>query len=96
MRKKKLEMAEAEGNLVRADKLADAVELIGKETLATLQRLPNKADEFCEAVAREGVSGLRAVLRGEVLAIATALADRLSEIAANAPREDPSLFDGQD
>lgn len=83
--RQKLEHEEEAGRLVRAEKVSDALEMIGREIQAIVMRIQNKADELSLAAAKEGVHGLRVSLRDEAYRINGEIAEKLTEIAVSAP-----------
>lgn len=83
------------GQLVRKDMLEDAVRTVGFEIQAAIKRLPNRADDIALAVSKEGVHGVRVLLRQIAFELGNEIADRLSAIADNAPATD-DLLDGDE
>ncbi|MFK0330692.1 hypothetical protein ACIQUB_06170 [Rhizobium sp. NPDC090275] len=79
--------------LIRKDRNEEALAIIGGEIQAILRRLPNRADEVAMAVSKEGVHGVRVLLRQIAFAIGTEIADKLAVIAASAPEHDPLIED---
>lgn len=79
--------------LIRKDRNDEALAIIGGEIQAILRRLPNRADEVAMAVSKEGVHGVRVLLRQIAFAIGTEIADKLAVIAASAPEHDPLIED---
>lgn len=86
-----LEHDEQKGLLVRADTVRQGVETAGREALAIIMRLPNRADELALSVSKEGVHGLRVMLRQVASDLATDIAKRLAELADGAPQTDDDL-----
>jgi DNA-binding transcriptional ArsR family regulator len=91
--REKLRHQEELKQLVRADVIAEAQTIAGREIQAIIMRLPNRADDIALAVSREGQSGARILLRTIAFELAEQIADRLGEIAAAAPAGDPPLED---
>jgi hypothetical protein len=91
--RKQLERQETLKQLVRADLLRDGLATSGREIQSLVARLPNKADDLALAVSREGVHGLRTMLRQIAFEMNQKIADRLAEIAVDAPATDPLLED---
>lgn len=92
--REKIRHQEECSQLVRVDKVNQAHKLIGAEMNAMLRRLPNRADDVALAVSKEGVHGVRVLLREIAFQMGTALADRLDQIATDAPENDPLIDDG--
>lgn len=86
-----IEMQEKAGQLVRADRLAEALGIVGREIRAIIYRLPNRADDLAISVGREGTSGLRTALRGVAFDMSKMVADQLASIAEAAPENDPQI-----
>ena len=89
--RKRLELGEKIGELIRVDELAAAVDECGAEIVAIVRRLQTETDTIAAAVTRDGAHGLRVVLKqvenrmlGE---IATSL-DALARRAPDKPVED--------
>lgn len=83
------------GQLVRKDMLEDAVRTVGFEVQAAIKRLPNRADDVALAVSKEGVHGVRVLLREIAFELGNEIADRLAAIADGAPATD-ALIEGED
>lgn len=79
--------------LIRKDRSDEALAIIGGEIQAILRRLPNRADEVAMAVSKEGVHGVRVLLRQIAFAVGTEIADKLATIAATAAEHDPLIED---
>lgn len=79
--------------LIRKDRNDEALAVIGGEIQAILKRLQNRADEVAMAVSKEGVHGVRVLLRQIAFSIGTEIADRLATIAASAAEHDPLIED---
>jgi hypothetical protein len=94
--RKQIERQETLKQLVRADRLRDGLATSGREIQSLVARLPNKADDLAMAVSREGVHGLRTMLRQIAYEMNQKIADRLAEIAEDAPATDPLLEDEDD
>lgn len=82
--------------LVRADRLGEALDICGREIQAVVARLPNKADDVAVAVSKEGVHGVRILLRDIAFELNSAIADLLEGIAAKAPKTDPVIGEDAD
>ncbi|MCF1502921.1 hypothetical protein L0F51_03960 [Afifella sp. H1R] len=84
----RIEHLEELKQLVRADKLRDALEAIGREIQAAVNRLQNQADDLAVAVSKEGVHGARVKLRAIAFDLNEDIAARLAAIGTKAPAED--------
>jgi len=91
--KRRLELAEIKKQLVRADRLQDALARAGEDIVRTMDRLPNAADELAAAFAREGVHGMRVALKQIAVRMRQDVAQALTDIAAAAPADEPSPTD---
>lgn len=91
--REKLRRQEHIGQLVRADRMRDALTVCGREIQSTIARLQNKADDMALAVSREGAHGLRVLLRQIAFELNTEIADRLGAIVATAAEHDDVLED---
>ncbi len=81
--------------LMRSDKVNDAITLAKREIAIIIDRLPNYADELAKIVAKEGVHGVRVALRKITFDLCNSIADRLEQMASEAPEFDP-LIEGSD
>ena len=73
---------EAEQKLyVKVEDLEAAVDAIGEAIVEIVDRLPQCADDFAAAVARDGVAGLRTALKKMAHEWRTDIADAMSAIA---------------
>lgn len=79
------------GALIRKDKNDQAVMKIGAELQSIIRRLPNHADAVALAVSKEGVHGVRVLLRQIAFEIGNKMADKLIEIGEAAPETDDLL-----
>jgi len=61
--RKRLELAQMAGELVRAAEIRDAIAASAVTIAQIVDRLPNAADDLAAAVAREGSHGLRVALK---------------------------------
>lgn len=84
------------GQLVRLDKIVEAVRMAGIEQQAILRRLPNRADDIALAVSKEGVHGVRVLLRQVAYEIGNQIADKLAELAEQAPETDDLIVSDED
>lgn len=86
--REKLRRQEELGQLIRADKLREALTVHGREMMAIVMRMQNKADDMALAISKEGVHGARTLFRTIAFEIGNQLADRLAQIGAQAPEHD--------
>jgi hypothetical protein len=86
--REKIRHQEECGDLIRRDRLEAAVSMIGVELQAIIKRLPNRADDVALAVSKEGVHGVRVLLREIAFEIGNQMADKLEAIATAAPETD--------
>jgi hypothetical protein len=83
--REKIRHQEECGQLIRKDKLETAVKTVAAAIQADIRRLANRADDVALAVSKEGVHGVRVLLRQIALEIGNSVADHLGEIADAAP-----------
>jgi hypothetical protein len=79
--------------LVRRDRLNDAVRSAGAEIRTVVSRLANRADDIALAVSKEGVHGARVALRTIAFELGNEIADKLAAIAVTAPEVDELIED---
>ncbi len=91
--REKLDQARERRELVRADKWGEAAERAGREIQSLIARLPNSADELSHAGMKEGVHGVRIMLRQIAFDLSTGIADALAALEIEAPALDPALSD---
>ncbi|MER9625035.1 MULTISPECIES: hypothetical protein [unclassified Mesorhizobium] len=91
--REKLRRQEHIGQLVRADRMREALIVCGREIQSSIARLQNKADEMAMAVSREGSHGLRVLLRDIAFEMNSEIANRLAGIVENAAEHDEALED---
>ncbi|WP_438752050.1 hypothetical protein [Pararhizobium sp. O133] len=84
---------EACGELVRRDGIDNAVRTIGFEIQAVVKRLQNRADDVALAVSKEGVHGVRVLLRQIAFELGNEIADKLAALAETAPATDQLIED---
>lgn len=92
--REKIRHQEELGQLVRKDMLSEAVRVAGTEIKTVMSRLQNRADDIALAVSREGVHGVRVLLRKIAFELGNDVADKLGEIAQLAPEAD-ALIEGE-
>lgn len=93
--REKLRRQEEMGQLVRADRLRDALASSGREIQNVVARLQNRADDMALAVSREGAHGLRVLLRQISFDLNTEIADKLSSVALASTEHDEPV-EGED
>ncbi|SMD18550.1 hypothetical protein [Rhizobium sp. RU36D] len=86
--RERLRHQEEIGQLLRKDKLEQALGSAAASIQADIRRLANRADDLAMAVSKEGVHGARILLREIAIEIGNKVADHLSEIADAAPEYD--------
>jgi hypothetical protein len=91
--REKIRHQEEVGQLIRKDRLSDAVKVAGTEIKTVVNRLQNKADDLALAVSREGVHGVRVLLRKIAFDLGNEIADKLGVIAEAAPETDALIED---
>lgn len=91
--REKLRRQEEIGQLVRADRLREALTVSGREIQSQIARLQNKADDMALAVSREGAHGLRVLLRQIAFDLNSEIADRLAAIVDRAAEHDELIED---
>lgn len=91
--REKLRRQEQVGQLVRADRMREALIVCGREIQSSIARLQNKADDMALAVSREGSHGLRVLLRTVAFDLNTEIAERLRAIVEHAAENDEVLED---
>lgn len=86
--KRRLEVAELKGELVRRAKVAADTNICASEVIRVVDRLPNAADTLAAAVARDGVHGLRVALKKLAAAVRNDIAAAFGALASGAPATD--------
>lgn len=79
------------GQLVRMDGLVSALETTGREIQSLVAKVEHRADDLAIAVSKEGSHGLRLALRKALFETNNRIAERLSEIAGEAPKGDQPI-----
>lgn len=79
--------------LLRKDKINEGLIKAGNEIQAIIKRLPNKADDLALAVSKEGVHGVRSLLRQIAFEMSNETADKLEQLAEASPETDPLIED---
>lgn len=85
--KRRIELDELKGQLIRRDRLTAAVLRIAGDIVRAVDQLPASADELATAVAREGSHGLRLALKRLAVSIRSDIAGSLESLATGAPSE---------
>ena len=83
----RIKLATEMGDLVPSAGVADAQARCGEEISRIVDRLLNDVDEMAAAVGREGVHGLRVLIKKIVFRVKTDIANSLSSVAASATVE---------
>lgn len=84
----RLRLEEEKGQLVRVDRVADALVLAGERIVRSVDLVLNDVDDLAAAVAKEGTAGLRVALKKITFRLKGEIADALSGIAAAAPEHE--------
>lgn len=88
---RRLALNELRGNLVRRDKIVEALRLCGEEIGRPLDQLAQEADALAEAYDRDGLHGLRVALKAVGRRARERMAVALEGVAAEAPHADEPL-----
>jgi hypothetical protein len=81
----RLKLAEDMGRLVSVDGVASALGLCGEEIARSIDRFIGSVDEMAAAVAKDGVHGLRVVVKQLTFRMKGEVANALEAVASNAP-----------
>jgi hypothetical protein len=81
------------GQLLRRDRVDQALRTAGLEIQSVTKRLANRADDIALAVSKEGVHGARVLLRTIAFELGNDIADRLAKVSETAPRLDDLIGD---
>lgn len=87
--KRRIELDELRGLLVRAAVVREAVVKCGEGLVAIIDQLPNVADDLAVAIGRDGVSGARQFLKKHAAKMREEMATALAALAAQTPEEGP-------
>ena len=82
--KRRLEVEELQGQLVRVEAVADAATRIASDLARLIDQLPQAADTLAAALARDGARGLQIELKKLAHAWRERLADKLAALASGA------------
>ena len=91
----RLDLEERRGELVRVDRVTDAVVTCATSITSIVDRLPNVADDMVAAVAKEGVHGVRVALKQLAAKLRIEIAEALTGIATEAPKTDSAGADDE-
>lgn len=89
---KRLDLEERLGKLRTVDAIEDAAVTCGETVVRLIDQLALKVDEMAAAVAKEGVPGLRSVVKSIQFELRTKIADAFTKMAATdgaAAQDDP-------
>lgn len=81
----RLRLEEDKGQLVRVDRLADALSVAGGQIVQSIDRIMASSDDLAAAVAKDGTAGVRAELKKLSHRIKTDVAEALAAIAGTVP-----------
>ncbi|WP_428673687.1 ArsR family transcriptional regulator [Reyranella sp.] len=84
-----LRLKEEQGQLIRTDRLADALSACSERIVRAVERQLAAVDDMAASVAKDGVSGLRAEMKKLVHRTRSDIADALADIASTAPETEP-------
>jgi DNA-binding Lrp family transcriptional regulator len=87
-RRAEIELARARGELVRLDRVTEAIEIAGGEVAAVIDRLPHLADDLVVAMTAGGVAAVRKALGTQAIEIRREVARSLAAVASAAPLQD--------
>lgn len=93
--RERIRQAEEGGKLFRADRIVEALAMTGREIQSAIGKLPNRADDLAVAVSREGVHGLRVLLREIAFELSSTIADKLAAIASESPVQDEAFSEDE-
>lgn len=86
--RRRLELEELKGELIRVARVADALQVCGEEINRIVDRLPSMTDDLANAVARDGSHGLRVALKRLAARIRGEIAEAMRTIASRAPEQE--------
>ncbi|MEW6257413.1 MAG: hypothetical protein AB1592_15775 [Pseudomonadota bacterium] len=86
--RRRLELAELKGELVRKDMVDAALSQVGERIVQVIDRLPRIADDIAAAVAKDGTHGARVILKAQASRLRDEIAKELATLAADAPEQD--------
>lgn len=91
--KRRLEMAELRGQLIRADRYLDAVGRCGDELVRLIEQLPQEADAFAVELDFDDVHRVRIALKGLARTLRERLSKAFEALSAGAPAFDDPIDD---
>lgn len=83
--RKRIELDEQIGKLIRVDELATAVDECGAQIVAVVRRLRNEADAMATAIARDGAHGARVTFKQIEDRLLREIAQALSDMLKPTP-----------
>lgn len=83
-----IKLAEEKGQLLVADRVAGGLAICGEEIARTIDRLVGMADEVTAAVAKDGVHGVRVLLKQIAFKMRGEVAASLERVAEASPASD--------
>lgn len=94
--KRRIEVGELTGRLIRADKYGEAVTKCAEEIARHIDGLPQRADAIARALDLDDVHRCRLALKEEARRLRSQIADALERLAAGAPATDEPLAEADD
>ncbi len=94
--KRRLEVGELRGRLIRADRYGEAVGRCGDELARIIDLLPQEADALAVELGLDDVHAVRVALKGQARKLRTALAKAFDRLRADAPAHDEPIDDEGD
>lgn len=94
--KRRLEVGELRGKLIRADRYVAAVGRCSDEMVRVIDMLPQEADAVAIDLNLDDVHGLRLALKAMARRLRERLADAFDTLAAEAPALDEPIADDED
>lgn len=91
MEKRRLEVAELRGQLIRADKYADAIGTCADEMVRIIEQLPQRADDLAVELGCDDVHSVRRALKQLARELRADLAKKFEALAEAAPAMDDPL-----
>ena len=93
MEKRRLEVAELRGRLIRADRYGEAVGRCGDELARIVDLLPQEADELAVKLGLDDVHAVRVALKAMARQLRTNLSKAFETLRADAPALDDPIDD---